>query len=344
METHRTKHNSHSLASQNGKVSHQAEILRSDERLPVANNTLSRTINVITEETSKIKGREKILLLAGSGVEGQYKSNISDIDVLITFVDRKNNMPYINLDELSKLTGSVRRTVERLNDEGIYIVTVPQYTSGIFMIDSAKHNIAESKGVSSKSINVAELQVRLYANVDEAILTENLPDLLGSFFRTGRALVGNEFMPANLEYISQHTNAQSMDPFTSRLIDVRKMLISAYNTYATNIHLTGESLFIQALRVSKDMVVELTEEYLRSKETHISPWSYSILYQNKDMFPDAIRAHAELVYQQRELVSNNHQPTISTEELYRSAINTFNFIASQHDSHLKNQLIVTRRA
>ncbi len=304
---------------------------------------LDRTINVLAKEMNLID-REKIIILGGSCVEGQYKKHISDIDVLSILIGQKSNIPYINIGELKILTEAVKKSVQKLEQEGIHVVAVPPYTpTGPIMIDAAKGKIANEKGLNFNEIYFMQLQPRLYTHLDEAIMAESMPDLLANFFRKGRLLSDDSFADST-KYISGHVSSKGKDPLAESILYQRRKLISGFVTYATNIHLIEETLFKVALELSKEVIMGLAKEQLKMHNNaphHF--WSFSTLYKERNSFPHNVAEHAKLIEGQRRLISDNERPTTTTEELYTKTADIFNYFVSEWYGSLKRQLIVEKR-
>ena len=287
----------------------------------------NRIIHVLSGELKKVQ-RSKVLLLVGSFAEGQYKRNISDIDVFCSLTGNSVRMPYINLGELGILTGAVKEAVQALNQRDTHVVAVPPYTAGAFLRYTAKTRIANEKGIESEAVNPVELQVRLYYSLDEAILSEK-PSLLESFLRTGKPLLGSEPVYSSREYIIRHVLNDEKDPLAENILNQRRKLISGFVTFASNINLPYDVLFEEALTKTKEVIVALTEESLRSRGVSPPDWSFSILMMNKERFSSEIKEHVELINEQRTLMRDEVSPIITTGELYSKTVNAFNILVSE---------------
>ncbi len=313
----------------------------SENHVNHSNGTFNRIIHTLSEELKKVE-RDKILLLVGSGAEGQYKCNISDIDVFCSFTGNSGKMPYINLGELGMLTDAVKSTVETLNQRDTHVVAVPPYTTGAFLRYTAKIKIATEKGIEFGAVNPVELQVRLYSGLDEAILSER-PALLESFLRKGKLLAGSKSMRSSKEYVMEHVLNDEKDPLAKGILYQRRKLISGFVTYASNANLPYEVLFEEALTKAKEVTVALTEEQLRVRGAWPPDWSFSILMMNKEGFSSGIKEHAELINEQRILMSRGGSPTITAGELYSKTADVFNILVSELYGTEKQMLIPPKR-
>ena len=303
---------------------------------------LDITINVFANEMNLV-GREKVIIFGGSCVEGQYKKHISDIDVLVILIGQESKIPYIDGGGLKILTEAVKRSVQRLEQEGIYVVAVPPYTpTGHIMIDAAKGKIANEKGLNFNEIYTMQLQPRLYTHPDEAIMAESISDMLENFFRKGR-LLSDGTLADCIEYVSSHASSNEKDPLAESLLNQRRKLISGFVTYATNIHLSEETLFKAALEISKEVSIALAKEQLKMHDNAPHGWSFSTFYKERKSFPPNVAKHAELIEEQRRLINDNERPTITTEELYAKTVDIFNYFVSEWYGSLKHQLIVEKR-
>ncbi len=310
------------------------------------NQNFNRIINVLTEEISKIP-KNTLLLLVGSSIQGYFREYVSDLDLLGVFAGDKHNMPYIDLGELKNFTGAVNTAIRRLDGENIHVVVVPPYTSGIFMLSSAGGKISAKKGIDFDEINPIELQVRLYPSFGEGILTEDLPDILGNMLRFGKPLLGSEFLNQSIDFVHSNSKNGEKDPQISRILAIRKMFTNGLVTHATNIHLRDSDNFKVALRIAKDVSVELLEELMKGQGRNTENWSFARVYGEREAFPNCVKDIVEMIHEQREIISGRESPTITTEELYAKTAKVFNeLVMEMFDKDLlnKNRFAVERRA
>ncbi|MDE1767890.1 MAG: hypothetical protein KGH64_01405 [Candidatus Micrarchaeota archaeon] len=337
--------NSNGNGHANGHLKEQiAEMLTRVRR----DSTFDRIINVLTEEFEKVPDQNTMLLLVGSIAQGHFRKHVSDIDLVATFAGKKHNMPYVDLDDIKKLTSAVKSTIKRLDEEGIYVVAVPPYEDGLDMLDAARGKIAAKKGLDFDGVHPIALQLRLYPSIGEGVLTESLPDLLRNMFLECSPLVGKEHLGPSLQYVSSYTSHGANNSISmNRILAIRGMIANKFAADTSNMHLRSETQFKKALGRSKDIIVETVEEYMKSQGKEVVGWSLGKALERRDLFDQNTRDLLEVIQHQRELISNGKSPTITGEELYEKTAQIFNYVVSQmfkSGSLSTDSLVLERRA